>query len=101
MAAASQPEPPAYVPPQTSDSFQRQVSVTSLGIPPVPVDPVVSSPALLEPPKQSGTIHALLLPNPWTTMRGSGRLRCGVRSPGREEQQQEDPHEMPSFLRVS
>jgi FHA domain len=61
MSAASQPEPPAYVPPQTSDPFQRQVSITSLGVPPVPVEPVVNTPAPIETPKQTGTIHATLV----------------------------------------
>lgn len=61
MAAASTPEPPAYVPPQTSDSFQRQVSVTSLGVPPMPPQPPANAAQPSESPRQTGTIHATLV----------------------------------------
>lgn len=61
-AAHSQAEPPAYVPPQISDSFQRSASVTSMGVPPLPAEPG-GSPALMDDDAgtPAGKIHATLL----------------------------------------
>ena len=59
-AEHSQPEPPAYVPPQPVNSVARPVSVTSIGVPPVDIEieTVVSMPGLKA---DSGVAHAALI----------------------------------------
>ncbi len=54
-------EPPAYVPPPAANSFARPVSVTSIGVPPVPFEPEQA--ASFAPGKgvNSGIAHAALV----------------------------------------
>lgn len=54
-------EPPPYVPPPPSGSFQRPVSVTSLGIPPVEISPTPVMPLPAEQAANSGLAHATLV----------------------------------------
>jgi pSer/pThr/pTyr-binding forkhead associated (FHA) protein len=53
-------EPPAYVPPQRSNSIPRPVSVTSVGIPPVGLEPEQSAAVSGGRDVRSGTAHAAL-----------------------------------------
>jgi serine/threonine-protein kinase len=59
-ASHSQPDPPAYVPPQTADSFSRPVSVTSIGVPPLPVEPS-AAPTFDDVGKAIGIAHATMV----------------------------------------
>ena len=54
-------EPPAYVPPANSGSFKRPVSVTSLGIPPVEMDPPQVTPLQMDSQDSSGVAHSTLI----------------------------------------
>lgn len=53
-------QPPAYVPPQRPNSIPRPVSVTSVGIPPVGLEPEQSAPVSGGRDGRSGVAHAAL-----------------------------------------
>lgn len=57
----SSPEPPAYVPPPSASSFQRPVSVTSIGIPPVALEAEQPAPVPQRRSGNSGVAHARLI----------------------------------------
>lgn len=60
MHSAESPAPPAYVPPPLTGSVQSPISVTSIGVPPVPFEAQeLPKPISREP--QSGTAHAALV----------------------------------------
>lgn len=54
-------EAPAYVPPPSAGSFQRPVSVTSIGVPPVAMEMESASPASPIKSINSGVAHASLV----------------------------------------
>src|SRR5260221_123841 len=57
--AVEQPEAPAYVPPQSVNSVPRPVSVTSIGVPPMPFEPDEGAPPLVSG-ANSSVAHASL-----------------------------------------
>lgn len=60
VEAAQQPDPPAYVPPPSVNSVPRPVSVTSIGVPPIPFDAEERAAPLASEPN-SGVAHAALV----------------------------------------
>ncbi|MEQ1605578.1 MAG: FHA domain-containing protein [Pyrinomonadaceae bacterium] len=52
---------PAYVPPPSASSFARPVSVTSLGVPPVALEPEQPTPLSQAKSVNSGVAHASLM----------------------------------------
>ena len=60
MPAVSEAEPPAYVPPPSASSVPRPVSVTSVGVPPVPFEPE-EGPLSFEHERVSAFAHACLV----------------------------------------
>lgn len=61
LREVDQPEPPAYVPPQSLPSVPRPVSVTSIGVPPVNFEPEAVAPPSAENAQASGVAHAALI----------------------------------------
>lgn len=57
----AQAPPPAYVPPATSGSFARPVSVTSVGLPPVAVEPEPQANSSVSKSAGTGVSHATLV----------------------------------------
>lgn len=60
-APVQEDAPPAYVPPPSGSSFARPVSVTSIGIPPVALEPEQATPVSHIKPVNSGLAHASLV----------------------------------------
>ena len=58
---APAPQPPAYVPPATSGSFARPASVTSVGLPPVAVEPDPTPQSSVSKSSGPGAAHASLV----------------------------------------
>jgi len=60
--AVTRVEPPAYVPPSpVASSYERAANVTSVGVPPVVVEPSRIEAPIAESDAKSGTAHAALL----------------------------------------
>lgn len=60
-APAYEPPAPSYTPPPTADVVQRPVSVTSIGVPPIEVDPSTSEIASNSSPGVAGVAHAMMV----------------------------------------
>lgn len=60
-APAYEPPAPTYTPPPTADVVQRPVSVTSIGVPPIEVEPSTGAVASNSTPDVVGVAHALMV----------------------------------------
>lgn len=58
---AYEPPAPTYAPPPTADVVQRPVSVTSIGVPPIEVEPSTSEIASNSSPGVAGVAHATMV----------------------------------------